>query len=54
MGTQCVEIFTNVLSAMTVDPLNKIDIGYVRMCIEANTHNALTSYYFLLAKRMRL
>jgi hypothetical protein len=37
---------------MAVDEFNKIDIGYVKMCVQANIHNALTSYFYLLARKM--
>jgi len=37
---------------MAVDEFNKIDIGYVKMCVQANIHNALTSYFYLLTKKM--
>ena len=39
---------------MGKDEMNKIKTGYVRMCLQANIHNALTSYYFLLAKKMTI
>ena len=39
---------------MGKDELNKVDINYVKMCLEARIHNTLTSYYYLLAKRMRI
>ncbi len=37
---------------MAVDDFNKIDIGYVKMCVQANIHNALTSYFYLLTRKM--
>lgn len=37
---------------MAVDEYNKIEIGYVKMCVQANIHNSLTSYFYLLTKKM--
>jgi len=54
VGISDVPIFTNVLAAIGKDDLNEIKTGYVRMCLQANIHNALTSYYYLLAKRMTI
>ena len=39
---------------MANDKLNKIDVGYVKKCLQANIPNSLTSYFFLLAKKMML
>ena len=39
---------------MKQDKYNNIDIGYVKKCIQANLQNAVTSYYYLLAKKMSL
>jgi len=39
---------------MQKEPYNKIDNSYVKKCVEANQHNALTSYYYLLTKKMRI
>lgn len=36
---------------MAGNEFNKIDIGYVKKCLQANRHNALTSYYYLIIKR---
>ena len=37
---------------MQNDQLNEIDISVVQKYIEANQHNALTSYYYLLKKKI--
>ena len=39
---------------MQKDVFNKIDTAYVEKCIQANQHNALTSYYYLLTKKMKI
>ena len=54
MGTDTIKLFTNVLEEIGKDKLNTIDIGYVKMCLIANQNNALTSYYYLLAKKMTI
>jgi len=54
VGEEDLKLHSNVLLEMTKDPYNKVDTRYVQMCIEANQHNCLTSYYFLLAKKMQV
>lgn len=39
---------------MTKDSNNKIDIDLVKMCLQANQHNALTSFYYLLALKLKI
>ena len=36
---------------MSENQLNKIDRAYVRICLQANQHNALTAYYYLTLKK---
>ena len=54
VGIDFEPLHTNVLSEMSKDQYNKIDTKYVLRCVQANQHNALTSYYYLLTKKMRI
>jgi hypothetical protein len=37
---------------MTKNPYNAISVSKTRQCLQANQHNALTSFYYLLMKKM--
>jgi hypothetical protein len=39
---------------MREDKWNKIDTAFVQRCLQANQHNSLTSYYYLLLKKISL
>lgn len=39
---------------MSQDEWNSIDTDFVKKCVEANQHNCLTSYYYLLTKKMMI
>lgn len=39
---------------MREDQWNKIDTAFVQRCLQANQHNSLTSYYYLLLKKISL
>ena len=54
VGIDIEPLHTNVLLEIQKDEFNKIDNSYTKMCVEANQHNALTSYYYLLTKKMRI
>lgn len=51
VGFDDVKVFSRVLTDMERDPHNRINVSYVRKCVEANKHSALTAYYFLLLKK---
>jgi 5'-AMP-activated protein kinase catalytic alpha subunit len=36
---------------MQQNELNPVDKSYVKKCLQANQHNALTSYYYLTLKK---
>jgi 5'-AMP-activated protein kinase, catalytic alpha subunit len=45
------QIFLNVLTEMQENKDNKIDRSYVKKCLQANRHNALTAFYYLALKK---
>ena len=51
IGIDEVSFYSNVLAEMAANKLNPIRISYVKKCLTANRHNALTAYYYLLAKK---
>lgn len=48
------QLLEPVLKEMANDKQNRIDTGLVRMCLQANQHNALTSFYYLLALKLKI
>jgi serine/threonine protein kinase len=44
-------VSVKVLQEMAGNKLNQIDQSYVKKCLQANQHNALTAYYYLTMKR---
>lgn len=50
IGFDDVKVYNAVLENLSHDQVNKIDVSHVKKCLEANNHNALTAYYYLLLK----
>ena len=45
-------LHAQALEEMLKDVHNTLDLAYIRKCLEANQHNALTSYYYLVIKKL--
>lgn len=52
MGIAEEPLHSVVLLELQKDNYNKIDERSVKICLQANRNNALTSYYFLQKKKM--
>lgn len=51
VGYDDAQIYSNVLTEMTENKYNQVDKSYVKKCVQANQHNALTAYYYLTLKK---
>ena len=51
MGIDQIKIFENVIKEVAATEEMTVDVGYVRLCLQAHTHNPVTAYYYLLLKK---